>query len=186
MSAMLKQKLIDIANGFTKYGLWKGGTEITVDSELSTTSTNPVQNKVITSALNGKSNTNHTHDDRYYTKTETNNLLNTIGNVLLLGKANSNRDNTSVTINLSQSLDNFRFVYILADADYYLDSKLIPVKQLYTLSNINGRGYYLKVFANDSYYWESNVGFYTNKITAEVRTLKYSGWTGTISIYGVR
>ena len=25
MSAILKQKLIDIANGFTKYGLWKGG-----------------------------------------------------------------------------------------------------------------------------------------------------------------
>lgn len=25
MSTMLKQKLIDIANGFTKYGLWKGG-----------------------------------------------------------------------------------------------------------------------------------------------------------------
>lgn len=33
----------------------------TVDSELSTTSTNPVQNKVITNALNGKSDTNHTH-----------------------------------------------------------------------------------------------------------------------------
>ena len=54
MSAMLKQKLIDIATGFTKYGLWKGGTEITVDSKLSTTSMNPVQNKVITAALNGK------------------------------------------------------------------------------------------------------------------------------------
>lgn len=25
MSAILKQKLIDIANGFTKYGLWEGG-----------------------------------------------------------------------------------------------------------------------------------------------------------------
>ena len=25
MSVILKQKLIDIANGFTKYGLWKGG-----------------------------------------------------------------------------------------------------------------------------------------------------------------
>lgn len=25
MSAILKQKLIDIANGFTKYNLWKGG-----------------------------------------------------------------------------------------------------------------------------------------------------------------
>lgn len=27
MSAILMQKLIDIANGFTKYGLWKGGSE---------------------------------------------------------------------------------------------------------------------------------------------------------------
>ena len=52
MSAMLKQKLIDIAKGFTKYGLWRGGTEITVDSELSTTSTNPVQNKVVTENIN--------------------------------------------------------------------------------------------------------------------------------------
>ena len=28
MSAMLKQKLIDIANGFTKYGLWKGSSKL--------------------------------------------------------------------------------------------------------------------------------------------------------------
>ena len=28
MSAILKQKLIDIANGFTKYGLWKGGGSV--------------------------------------------------------------------------------------------------------------------------------------------------------------
>ena len=33
----------------------------TVDTALSSTSTNPVQNKVVTSALNGKSNTGHTH-----------------------------------------------------------------------------------------------------------------------------
>ena len=32
-----------------------------VDTALSSTSTNPVQNKVVTSALNGKSNTGHTH-----------------------------------------------------------------------------------------------------------------------------
>lgn len=35
-------------------------TTITVDSELSTTSTNPVQNKVVTEALNGKAPTSHT------------------------------------------------------------------------------------------------------------------------------
>ena len=36
-------------------------TSITVDTSLSSTSTNPVQNKVINSALDGKSNTSHTH-----------------------------------------------------------------------------------------------------------------------------
>lgn len=63
-----------------------------VDSSLSSSSTNPVQNKVVNSALNGKANsshnhsisnitnlqsaldsksaTGHTHDDRYYTETE--------------------------------------------------------------------------------------------------------------------
>ena len=77
--------------------------QITVDSAINATSTNPVQNKVINTALTGKANTNHTHsitnitnlqsqldgkansahthDDRYYTETEMNTKLN--------GKANS-------------------------------------------------------------------------------------------------
>lgn len=42
----------------------------TVDSSLSSTSAKPVQNKVITNALNGKANSTHTHDDRYYTEAE--------------------------------------------------------------------------------------------------------------------
>ena len=37
-----------------KAGSGGGGTSVTVDSELSTTSKNPVQNKVVTQALNGK------------------------------------------------------------------------------------------------------------------------------------
>ena len=37
-----------------KAGSGGGGTSVTVDSELSTTSKNPVQNKVITQELNGK------------------------------------------------------------------------------------------------------------------------------------
>lgn len=35
---------------------------VTVDSSLSSTSTNPVQNKVINSALNGKANSSHNHN----------------------------------------------------------------------------------------------------------------------------
>ena len=37
---------------------------------MSSSSTNPVQNKVVNSALNGKANVSHTHNDTYYTKSE--------------------------------------------------------------------------------------------------------------------
>ena len=56
--------------------VWEG-----VDSTLSTTSTAPVQNKVITNALNEKAALSHTHDNRYYTETEINNLLNSKVNI---------------------------------------------------------------------------------------------------------
>ena len=53
-----------------------GGTAIDVDSELSLSSTNPVENKVITEALNGKLDTSaYTPTDlsNYYTKQEVDN-----------------------------------------------------------------------------------------------------------------
>ena len=52
MSAADKAKLDGVA---------AGSNHVTVDAELSTTSTNPVQNKVIKAALDGKSNTGHKH-----------------------------------------------------------------------------------------------------------------------------
>lgn len=58
----------------------------TIDSNLSTSSTNALQNQVVTNALNDKSNTNHTHDDRYYTESEINTKLN--------DKANSTHSHT--------------------------------------------------------------------------------------------
>lgn len=83
MSAADKTKLDGIATGANK---------ITVDAALSSSSTNPVQNKVVNSALAGKANTSHTHtaaqvtdlqdlldgkaalshthDDRYFTESE--------------------------------------------------------------------------------------------------------------------
>lgn len=52
MAAADKKKLDGIAAGATK---------VAVDSTLSTTSTNPVQNKVVQAALNGKAASGHTH-----------------------------------------------------------------------------------------------------------------------------
>lgn len=61
-------------------GIASGANKTTVDSALSSTSTNPVQNKVVNSALAGKSNTNHTHD------------LSTMINTLSIGTATPNDD----------------------------------------------------------------------------------------------
>lgn len=91
-----------------------------VDSSLSSSSTNPVQNKVVNSALNGKANSSHTHsisnitnlqsaldekahlvhnhDNLYYTEAEIDEKLN--------GKANSSHThNISDVTGLSTSLD---------------------------------------------------------------------------------
>ena len=51
-------------------GIEEGANKTVVDTALSGTSTNPVQNKVINSALSGKAAISHTHDNRYYTETE--------------------------------------------------------------------------------------------------------------------
>ena len=81
MSAADKTKLDSVA---------AGSNYVTVDAELSSTSTNPVQNKIIKSALDGKSNTGHTHDDRYYTESEINTKLD--------AKANSSHTHTKAQI----------------------------------------------------------------------------------------
>ena len=111
MSSSDKTKLDGIATGATK---------VTVDSSLSSSSTNPVQNKVINTALNSKANsshnhsisnitnlqsaldnksaTGHTHDDRYYTETEIDTKLN--------GKANSSHTHSIGNVtNLQSKLD---------------------------------------------------------------------------------
>ena len=46
-----------------------------IDVTLNSTSTNPVQNKVIKTALDGKSDNGHNHNTVYYTKTEMNTEL---------------------------------------------------------------------------------------------------------------
>lgn len=115
------------ANGFLSKedkskldGIATNANKTVVDSSLSSSSTNPVQNKIVTNALNGKANsshshsisnitnlqsalnskseTGHTHDDRYYTETEMDKKLN--------GKANSNHTHSIGNVtNLQSKLD---------------------------------------------------------------------------------
>lgn len=112
MSAADKAKLDGVA---------AGSNHVTVDAELSTTSTNPVQNKVIKSALDGKSNTGHTHDDRYYTESEINTKLN--------AKANSSHTHTK-----SQITD---FPTSMPASDVYAWAKAAS-KPSYTIGEVSG------------------------------------------------
>ena len=112
MSAADKAKLDGVA---------AGSNHVTVDAELSTTSTNPVQNKVIKSALDGKSNTGHTHDDRYYTKTEVNTKLD--------GKSNTGHKHVKADIT--------DFPTSMPASDVYAWAKTAS-KPSYTIGEVSG------------------------------------------------
>ena len=55
-TASFTQALLEKLNGIAA-----GATKVTVDSSLSSDSTNPVQNKIVKAALDGKANSTHTH-----------------------------------------------------------------------------------------------------------------------------
>ena len=112
MSAADKAKLDGVA---------AGSNHVTVDAELSADSTNPVQNKVIKSALDGKSNTGHTHDDRYYTESEINTKLN--------AKANSSHTHTKTQIT--------DFPTSMPASDVYAWAKAAS-KPSYTIGEVSG------------------------------------------------
>ena len=112
MSAADKAKLDGVA---------AGSNHVTVDAKLSADSTNPVQNKVIKSALDGKSNTGHTHDDRYYTESEINTKLN--------AKANSSHTHTKTQIT--------DFPTSMPASDVYAWAKAAS-KPSYTIGEVSG------------------------------------------------
>ena len=120
-------------------GIATEANKTVVDSSLSSSSTNPVQNKVVNSALNGKANSSHshsisnitnlqltlenkspighTHDDRYYTETEMDSKLN--------GKANSSHTHSISNItNLQSALDNKSATGHTHDDRYYTETEM--------------------------------------------------------------
>ena len=104
MSAADKSKLDSVATGANK---------TVVDASFVANSTNPVQSKVIKSALDGKSDTGHTHDDRYYTESEIDTKLN--------AKANSSHTHTKNQVglgNVDNTADSTKSVKYAASSNY--------------------------------------------------------------------
>ncbi len=103
MSASDKTKLDGIATGANK---------TTVDSALSSTSTNPVQNKVINTALAGKANSSHTHTQSQITGLES----------ALSGKASTSHTHTasdvgaiSSDLSITSTTGAFKYSYTTSD-----------------------------------------------------------------------
>ena len=61
-------------------GIDEEANKIVVDSAMSSSSVNPVQNKIVHQELGNKSDINHTHDDMYYTESEMDTKLNAKAN----------------------------------------------------------------------------------------------------------
>lgn len=118
MSASDKKKLDGIATGATK---------ITVDTSLSSTSTNPVQNKVINSALSGKAGTS-------VATTNTNGLMSAADKTKLDGIA-TGANKTTVDSSLSASSTNPVQNKVIKSA---LDGKLSTSGGTLT-GNLNGQ-----------------------------------------------
>lgn len=130
-----------------------------VDSALSDTSENPVQNKVVTEALNGKAPSDHNHDGRYYTESEINTLLSAKANTnnprlvnptlqFLLGTAGMNTEfrrsgstNGELSIVFTTESGSKQFHTLIDDSgDFKLVTKddYLGYKQLWTGSATQG------------------------------------------------
>lgn len=89
--------------------------QITVDSSINATSTNPVQNKVINTALTGKANTNHTHSITNITNLQSQ----------LDGKAKVQHNHTFATVvNLQSTLNSKSDVGHIHDDRYYTETEM--------------------------------------------------------------
>ena len=133
---------------------------ITIDSSLSTTSTNPVQNNVITNALNNKADANHTHTD-----------ATTSSGGLMSATDKANIDNFAA---------NFKNKLSIANGIATLDSNgRVPSTQLpsYVDDIIEGYLYNNTLYEEDTYTTEI-IGE-TGKIYVDLSTNKTYRWGGS-------
>lgn len=140
MSSSDKSKLDGIATGATK---------VVVDSALSTSSTNAIQNKIVTTELNNKANLNHTHSDLYHSDY-------TAGSILMIGHDNDGywfrpTDVSAIgNVNLGSSANPFNLV----------SANILRTYDTNTTSN----GVYARVYNNRIYRHSSSSRRYKENI----------------------
>lgn len=163
-------------------GIAEDANKTTVDTALSTTSTNPVQNKVVKTALDGKASSSHTHDE-------------------YLSHPIQLQENTDYGTTLPSSPTNGRLFFqetsvtSLIDVVYPVGAVYISMNQTSpqtlfggTWTQIQGR---FLIGASTAYPAGSTGGEATHTLTASeipnhTHTFKYTGQSVTIGVNSIR
>lgn len=131
-------------------------------------------------ALKGKSDTGHTHDNRYYTESETDTLLN--------GKAATNHAHSNVTTSAAgfmSSSDKSKLDGISESADSVSVSPSLTSGTKVGTITINGTAYDLYCQTNTDTKYSAGTGISisgTTIINSGVRSIASGGSNGTISV----
>lgn len=163
-------------------GIDEGANKLTVDSSLSTTSTNPVQNKVVKTELDKKASSTHTHDE-------------------YLSHPIQLQENTDYGTNLPSSPTNGRLFFqetsvtSLIDLVYPVGAVYISMNQTSpqtlfggTWTQIQGR---FLIGAGTAYPAGSTGGEATHTLTKDeipdhTHTFKYTGQSATTGVNSIR
>ena len=173
------------------------GSDIIIDDNMSDTSKNPVQNKVVNAALKskadqttvdnalaqkanleyvntsltGKSDIGHTHDDRYYTETEINTKLNTKLNTSLKGAANGLAE-----LDSSGKVPSAQLPSYVDDVLEYANQSSFPVK------GESGK-IYIAQDTNKTYRWSGSiyVEISPSLVLGETSSTAYRGDRGKVA-----
>lgn len=134
----------------------------------------------VVEALKGKSDTGHTHDNRYYTESETDTLLN--------GKAATNHAHSNVTTSAAgfmSSSDKSKLDGISESADSVSVSPSLTSGTKVGTITINGTAYDLYCQTNTDTKYSAGTGISisgTTIINSGVRSIASGGSNGTISV----
>lgn len=109
-----------------------------------------------------------------------NNSINNLGNQEKIGSGFST--NTQNAWSLTKSIKNYRYIFVIINADWNSWSTIIPSARIN-----NNMKFYYNCKGNNEYYVEGHFRFVSNT-TITVDEIKVSGWNsgaGSIEVYGI-
>ena len=157
-------------------------SDYVVDSALSNSSTNPVQNKVVNTALSGKANSNHNHTTANVTEAS---ALSNIG-------TSANATQHDVNTAIDNIIGNLTGAEIIKVVTTLPSASASTMNALYLLSSNSQYDIYITVENTGSYAWEkldddvlSDLSIAWSDVTGKPSSFTPTSHSSTATTYGV-